>query len=139
MKARTYKKTVLMRSTWLALAMFFIIFSCPVKKYFRLQLYKQTHAKVVETGGDQYGIKEIKDCSIADKHDNQLVVPSVVYIQPLQPSPRFASIDPYFLPVFISLAVMYIPRRRKRAVGLALAPVHPDELPLYIRMQHFRI
>jgi hypothetical protein len=69
MKYNRYQTAWLTRSLWMGMAVFFVVFcSCPVKKYFRMQLYRHS-ALATNTTGDHYSRTEVKDCTIAERED----------------------------------------------------------------------
>ncbi len=69
-----HKKSVVIRSLWLGLAVFFTVFcSSPVKRYVRLHLYDQKSLNT-NLAGDHCSTHDIKDCLIADKHQSEIAV-----------------------------------------------------------------
>jgi len=130
-----HQKSRLTRSAWIGLAVFFLVFSCPVKKYIRLQLYK--HTPLVETpAAEQFATKDVKDCSIADKQEQSLVMPSA-FLQRLSDHPDFV---PYLLTTFLSFALFYLIKRKEDAYIVGdPSPGSPDSVPLYLRLRHLQV
>ena len=57
------------RTFWMGMGVFFVVFcSSPVKKYIRLQLYKQKQL-VENTSGQHFSTHDVKDCTIAERND----------------------------------------------------------------------
>jgi hypothetical protein len=64
-----HKKSKTTGTLWLAMAVFFTVFcSSPVKRYVRLHLYNPK-AFNTNTAGDHFSTHDIKDCLIAEKHE----------------------------------------------------------------------
>jgi len=131
-----HRKSRVTGSLWLGIALFFLVFcSCPVKKYIRLQLYKQIPL-TESASGDRYVTHDIKDCSYAERCDQAgTTIFSLFHIP--DNSGGFAG---FFFPSLLSLIAFFfikrnglsyvLPRHRKRK----LVPI-----PLYLRVRHLQV
>jgi len=101
----------------------------------KLQLYK--HTPLVETpAAEQFATKDVKDCSIADKQEQSLVMPSA-FLQRLSDHPDFV---PYLLTTFLSFALFYLIKRKEDAYIVGdPSPGSPDSVPLYLRLRHLQV
>jgi hypothetical protein len=117
------------------MAVFFIVFcSCPVKKYIRMQLYKQMPF-VETTTGDKLSTSDVKDCTIADRNDqSQTVILSFLHHLP-------TPVDPvtFFIPAVLSLLVLFLYRQDKRAYIIPRRTGIPVPIPIYLRMRHLQV
>jgi len=131
----TYKKSRLTRSAWIGLAVFFLVFSCPVKKYIRLQLYK--HVPIAETpASQQIAPRDIKDCSIADKQEQSQLMP-LPLLQRLSDRTDFV---PFLLFAFSSVALLFIFKKEEDAHMVGdTSPGSPGSMPLYLRLRHLQV
>ncbi len=135
MASNHYRQSAFAKPLWLAMAVFFLVFSsCPVRKYIRLQLYK--HNPITETSAtaDHFKIKDIKDCTIAEKLEHGVnIITSVV------PSDG-NDLVPFFFYSALSFAALLFVRRNKQRLVLfkPLAPVL-QPIPLYLRVRHLQI
>lgn len=137
MENNHYRKSPLTRSAWIGLAIFFLIFSCPVKKYIRLQLYKQHPLTETSSAPQQYTIKEIKDCSIADKHEQSQII-SLSFLQRISDHP---DLIPFYISAFLSFALLYFIKKDEEDTLVAsdTSPDSPGSLPLYLRLRHLQV
>jgi len=127
-------KSLLTRSAWMGLALFFLIFSCPVKKYIRLQLYKQHPLKETSSAAQQISIKEIKDCSIADKQESQLAV----VLHHMMPDANDLTV--FYLATSLSVALFFFFRRTEEYYIVSdPSPGSPGTVPLYLRLRHLQV
>ena len=126
----------LTRSLWMGLALFFVVFSTPVKKYIRMQLYKH-YPPTEQVSMEHLGIPEGKDCSIADKHNQALAVSAATH----HFSGGSDGLLLVILPTLICSALRFLTGKREEVdapngqdPGLSLSAV-----PLYLRYRHFRV
>ena len=130
-----YKASGLSRSLWMGLAMFFVVFSCPVKKYIRMQLYKQ-FPPVESASHPQLGIPQGKECSTADRHNLALVIPK----PPANTRSGGNDLAPILLPVFIVNVFLLIARKKgKEHVFYVQDTGDPGTVPLYLRLRHIQV
>lgn len=137
MRNNYHKKTLLARSAWLGLALFFLIFSCPVKKYIRLQLYKHHPLTEATSAPQQYSIKDVKDCSYADKHDQSQMI-TLSLFKRITDHPDFT---PFYLASFLSFALFFLIKKEEEDT-LHISDTSPDSpgsLPLYLRLRHLQV
>lgn len=136
MKAvRHYNPGMLAKSLWMAMAMFFLVVcSCPVKKYIRLQLYK--HHPITEKSAypDHIKIKDVKDCTIAEKLEQSSMVLAAPFF-------LFAGDDlvPLLSVALLSFAALIFFRRYERTVLFKPHEPAPRAVPLYLRVRHLQI
>jgi len=135
MLKRNYRRSPFTKGLWLGMAVFFVVFcSCPVKKYIRMHLYKQVPL-VERTAGDHMAPGDVKDCSIAERHQQ---VAEVVFT--FLPPPPVHDLVPFFLPSFISCTGIGYP---KIAAGSRGVPVYYDRIrvpiPLYLWVRHLQV
>jgi len=130
-----YKKSAFTRSAWIGLAVFFLVFSCPVKKYIRLQLYK--HLPLVETpASQQIAPKDVKDCSIADKQEQSQLMP-LPLLQRLSDRTDFT---PFLLFAFSSATLLFLFRKEEDTYVVGdTSPGRPGSIPLYLRLRHLQV
>ncbi len=138
MRYDVYKRSGLSRHLWLGLAIFFVVFSCPVKKYIRLQLYK--HTPLTEsTSGPQIATKDVKDCSIADKHNQLQVMPPPV-VQRFAGGNGDTHFASFYLPLFISLASLLLFKRKDEEYLVGdQSPGATGTVPLYLQYRHLQV
>ena len=124
----------------LGLAIFFVVFcSCPVKKYIRLQLYK--HNPLTEAPSSSvpqgYNIKEVKDCSYAEKEEQGQ---PIVLISALQRFDGGHDVIPFAFYAALSFTALYFYKRNEDQLVL-LKPRWGQHsvLPLYLQLRHLRI
>ena len=134
-----YKRSRITRHSWLGLAIFFIIFcSCPVKRFFKLQLYK--HADPIESTSNNLAFsKELKDCNLIEKRILQSATfPDFRSPEPKQPNSLMADMA---LPLLFLTGFVPFYERKKREPSLLWAYTCPKDgdLPLYLRCHRIQV
>ena len=136
-----YKRSRLTRYSWLGLAIFFIIFcSCPIKRFFKLQLYK--HSDPIESSSNNAAFaKELKDCNLINKHGLVKVVRFTNNTKP-KPEPTIKEIPPFVF--FVSTLVtddLFDILKNKRSKVLRLYTSYPiaGTLPVYIALHRLQV
>jgi hypothetical protein len=120
----------------MGLALFFVVFSCPVKKYIRMQLYKH-YPPTEQLSLERLGIPEGKDCSIADKHNQALALSATTH----HFSGDSDGLLMVILPALIFTALSFLNGRKQDVC----APHGQDPgstsgaVPLYLRHRRFRV
>ena len=138
MKHKRYKNTSLSKSLWLTMSVFLIVFtSCPVRKYIRLQLYKQQPTTQHSASPERYAIKDVKDCTVADKHqDGQVIISDAL----LGNFDGDAIVPVFFSSVLTIAALLYIKRNEQSFLFFRpRRPELPSVIPLYLQVRHIRI
>ncbi len=136
MESNYNKKSLVTRSAWIGLAVFFLVFSCPVKKYIRLQLYKQHPLKETSSAPQQYSIKEIKERSVVDKQEISQII-SLFVQNRVSDHPDFI---PFYIAAFLSFALFYIFKRDEETYIISdPSPGSPGDLPLYLKLRHLQV
>ncbi len=121
---------------WLAMAVFFTVFcSSPVKRYVRLHLYTQ---KAVNTNaaGDHFSTHDIKDCLIADKHQ-QSEMGSLAHIQ--APADDLQHFDPFFPNHFTPELVLAFFRKDEVRYAPSLPHGIAMSTPVYLWVRHLQV
>ena len=136
-----YKRSNATRVFTLGMAMFFLIFcSCPVKKYIRLQLYKHkllSEAPMSTSTQEHFGVKDSRDCSIAEKDEQAGVI---MFLAFLQHSTDTHDLIPFIFYTAMAFAALYFSRRKQQHPVLYRSQRgSPPLLPLYLQIRHFRV
>jgi hypothetical protein len=131
----SYKKSKFAGSIWLGMAVFFVVFcSCPVKKYIRLQLYKQTPL-TESTSGDRFITHDIKDCSYAERDDQATTAVPVIH---KATGPQ--DIGAYLQLESLSVSLNWYSAKDERSVNIRRGmPVSFAHLPLYLLIRHLQV
>jgi hypothetical protein len=136
-----YRRSLATRAFTLGMAVFFLVFcSCPVKKYIRLQLYKHHLTEAPATPSstqENFGVKDSRDCSIAEKDEQAGVI---VFLAFLQHSTDSHDLIPFIFYTAMAFAALYFSRRKQQEPAL----YRPQRgnlpmVPLYLQIRHFRV
>ena len=137
MSNQNHKRSKITGSLWMGMAVFFLVFcSSPVKRYIRLHLYNQKFV-VVDIKGDHFNTHDIKDCLIADRHQ-QTEINILSFLQhPANDLPDDVSfLPPATLP---SLAFTFFRKDDGRYVAYSLSRGKPASVPLYLWVRHLQV
>jgi len=130
------KKSKITRTLWMGMAVFFLLFcSSPVKKYIRLHLYNQKFV-VENTKGDHFSTYDIKDCLIADRHQqSEISILSVIH----GPSDDLQQDFAFFLPSFIPNKAIAFFRKEERQHTATLPDGIAMPVPVYLWVRHLQV
>lgn len=136
-----YKRSRFTRYSWLGLAIFFIIFcSCPIKRFFKLQLYR--HSDPIESSSNNAAFaKELKDCNLINKHGLVKVVRFANVTKP-RPEPAIKDIPPF---VFFASALvsddLFDIFKNKRSKVSRFCTSYPiaGTLPVYLALRRLQV
>jgi len=138
MSYNKHKRSLLIRHLWLGLAMFFIVFcNCPVKRFFKLQLYRDV-VPVESTSGSGLFSKELKDCNMIDKKGlvTTTICPNFIVPDPQPPSLPVA----VFMSFIIATELFYFFRRRSKTTYFSFpAYALSGRLPLYLQCHRLQV
>lgn len=129
-------KSKVTRSLWMGMAVFFLVFcSSPVKKYIRLHLYNQKFV-VENTKGDHFLTHDVKDCLIADRHQqSEISILSVVHV----PSDDLQKDFAFFLPSFISNKAITFFKKVEHQYCASLPDGIAVPMPVYLWVRHLQV
>ena len=136
-----YKRSRLTRYSWLGLAIFFIIFcSCPIKRFFKLQLYK--HSDPIESSSNNAAFaKELKDCNLINKHGLVQVVRFANITRP-KPEPTIKDVPPFvfFVSTLVSDDIFDIfKNKRNKTRDLSASYPIDGALPIYLALHRLQV
>jgi len=136
-----YKRSLIAKYFWLSLSVFFIVFcSCPVKRYIKIQLYKQG-APIESTSSNGAFSKELKDCNLIDKHGVLQVVrlSEVSRPKPLRPIVEKTPLQLFF-PISLTEDLLHFFKKNNRSFCYHSTPHHiPGVMPLYLRCSRLQV
>jgi|GEM_PF-1412636 len=137
MYQKTHKRSAFVGATWLGLAVFFMVFcSCPVKRYIRMQLFKQ-HAPIENTSGASISTNIAKDCTVAERQDQGAITTLIASFP--GPTPQ-RDVVTAFIPALLAFAGLYF--FRKKDDLFVIHHLHqgiPVPIPLYLRLRHLQV
>ena len=131
-----HKRSKVTGTLWLAMAVFFTVFcSSPVKRYVRLHLYSPRVVNT-NTAGDHFSTHDIKDCLIADKHQ-QSDMGSLAFSH--APADDLAHSDLFFPSSFTSELVLAFFRKDEVRYAPSLPHGIPMPTPVYLWVRHLQV
>jgi len=131
------KKSKVTRSLWMGMAVFFLVFcSGPVKKYIRLHLYNQKFV-VENMKGDHYSTYDIKDCLIADRHQ-QTEINILSFLQ--HPGDDLHKDVPFFIAPsgLPGIAVSFFRKDEEQYTASLLKGIAMP-IPVYLWVRHLQV
>jgi len=132
---KNHRKTLFTRSLWLGIAVFFVVFcSCPVKRYIRLHLYRQSGI-VENIKVDHFSTNDVKDCTIADRPEHAQPSHFVFVCAPADHDDAVVFFQSAFQSVFNS----YIFSAEQPKALMREQDDLPVPVPLYLRMRHLLV
>ena len=132
------KKSKVAGTLWLGMAVFFLVFcSCPVKRYIRLHLYSQK-SEAETTKGNHYSTYDVKDCTIADRHQ-QSEITILSFLQ--RPADDIHHGDVLFhLPSLLSFTNSVLAGKDIGAYIASISPEgNPMPIPRYLWVRHIQV
>ena len=119
----------------MGIAVFFVVCcSCPVKRYIRLHLYKQSPL-LEKTLAAHVSTNDVKDCTIADRNDQSPAIVFSFYQNAANPH-VFVT---FYIPAFLGLLSLYFFKRREESYIIIDGTGMPVPIPLYLRMRHLQV
>ena len=131
-----HKKSRIASTLWLSMAVFFLVFcSSPVKKYIRLHLYNQKFV-VENTKGDHYSTYDVKDCLIADRHQ-QTEINILSFVHP--PSDDLQNDISFYTPSFLPPIAFTYCKNEVDCSNASILYGIAMPVPVYLWVRHLQV
>ncbi len=136
MRNQNHKRSKIAGTLWMGMAVFFLVFcSCPVKRFIRLHLYD--HKSIaVNPNTDTYSTNDVKDCSIADRHQQS----NIIVLSFLHRDADPHDLVTFLSPLSLSSLSLYFSTTDKESPGTISGPHGmPMPIPVYLWVRHIQV
>ena len=132
-----HKESRVTKPLWLGLAVFFLVFcSSPVKKFIRMQLYRNNPVAERSASGAHLSTHDIKDCVIAERVDiSSIAIPIACLNDGIPEMPQAFFLNGLAAMAFLPLFIKY---RHKRVVTHQRWHLSPP-MPRYLMVRHLQV